>query len=120
MSSPATATTRHSPPALNIQDAIALQVASTLGARADGRGVPQNRGGLPELTGALDHVFRAYAKLWEMTRESEQEARRHLELARELNPGLAQAHLWLAIAAAFRHLHGTGRSSRTRDFRQGP
>lgn len=87
--------------ALNIQDAIALQVASTLEPELMGAESSKPRRP-PELTGALDHVFRAYAKLWEMTRESEQEARRHLELARELNPDLAQAHLWLAIAAAFR------------------
>jgi adenylate cyclase len=87
--------------ALNLQDAIALQVASTLEPELMGAESSKPRRP-PELTGALDHVFRAYARLWEMTRESEQEARRHLELARELNPDLAQAHLWLAIAAAFR------------------
>jgi tetratricopeptide (TPR) repeat protein len=86
---------------LAVQDAIAIQVASSLEPELlqveSSRPRPK-----PDTSDAMDYVFRAYAKLWQMSDSTSVAARADLRTASSLNPGIAQPHLGLAMAALFR------------------
>jgi adenylate cyclase len=85
----------------NLQESIAMQVASTLEPEVLHAQSAFNARYATTSYTAVDHVLRAYAIIWEMTPATTRDAMQHLHAALSIDPSVPQAHIGLAMCATF-------------------